>query len=239
MFDKKIKANNYFETVQNVHFHQYGQGSTEFLSIIVLTSTQSFWQNPPSALDLALVPHDRFGEKPQDWQPFAQENIFDLLTEFQQKSTINLMVYFLDLENVENFKAIKKIVKNFRDSIILLADTFSLLLPYNKEIAALYNETNQHMIRGCLFLLDEQYTKAQADFGINQITQVMDDLHDGWQAEFFKTYAHTELAIPDKTHFFRRLANIAYLRGIEEKDTINRYDLENTRFENTPSWGDI
>ena len=88
----EIHAKNYFEKSENVHIHQYNETAKEYLFVVVLTSTQQYWQGV--AENTANIPLGNYGANLQSWKPYQTTTVYDLLEEFSKESKINLQVCY-------------------------------------------------------------------------------------------------------------------------------------------------
>ncbi len=227
--NREITAKNYFEhigTIQTANFF-YAEKETEYLYILVLTSKVSdFLPNTEH------IPMTRYGAKLEEWQAYQHETIYAILEEFKTKSTISLSVYFVDknliAQEIELDEQVEPLTKNFT----LIVDAFSLQFEEIQNIAKLFDSKDQKKVAGCLIPLCSTFSENQAKFAQIQIKKTFVRLSKAWENEFYKSYTHVELDIPNKTHFFRRLANIAYLKGIKEKEMMAKFEAKSQKFNN-------
>ena len=135
---------------------------------------------------------------------------------------------------------IRRQAKGLKDKMALIADPFSLLVKTNCDFAKMFDETAHNNIQACLIPVCKEYTASQVKLAKDNIQATFEDLHYGWEKEFFKSYTHIELDVPDKIHFFRRLSNIAFYRGIADKESVARFEATaHNRFENKSSLNDL
>lgn len=231
-----IHAKHYFEKIEHIavaHFHDYGSSKKDAkLFLLVLTNTKTGWGAAPQQVK-DHIPMRRYGEKLEDWQPYENEKVEQLLQDFHTKSGIPLEVYYFSEELLmqhgeESFEEISGIIEEFTAQFTLIADAFSAY-PASAgfcEILGHFNNTTKENSRGCLFPLCDTYSDKVRNFAQAQVKKTFKHLHKAWHEKFHKAYTHVELDIPNKTHFFRRLANIAYLKGISERDQMPK--LEST-----------
>lgn len=222
---EKIIAKHYFEhiaNIQNANFF-YEEKETEYLYILVLTSKKSDFAN------MENIPLERYSDKLEAWEAYQNESIYRVLEDFKNKSTISLSIYFIDKNIIakEDLDGeIEPLTKNF----VLIADAFSLNFEENQTFAKLFDSKDKNKTYGCLVPLCNTFSENQRSFAKKQIKQTFKRLARAWGSEFYKSYTHTELDIPNKTHFFRRLANIAYLKGIKEKETMKKFEAKSKKF---------
>lgn len=231
MINRQIHAQTYFENIQsvaNLRIYYEGKESTEVLYIIVLTSQKSDFEANEN------IPTARYGNSPKDWMIYSEERIVKVLEDFRQKSTISLSVYFLDKSIIATEPNLEDELEPVTKNFVLIADAFSLSFDENKNIAKLFNTKDQNKIWGCLLPICENLSEKYRIFARKQIEQTFRRLKKGWEDEFYKSYSHVELDIPNKTHFFRRLANIAYAKGISPKETMTTFEAKSDKFKNPP-----
>ncbi|MEM6299607.1 MAG: hypothetical protein AAF740_13040 [Bacteroidota bacterium] len=227
-----IHAKNYLAHLQNlgtVNFFNADYKS-EFLYILVLTAQKADWKTVTSN----DIPKARYGNSLEDWEAYAQQKIKNLLEEFHQSSTINLQVYFVGKSTIATYPDLDDDIEPLTKNLVLVADPFALYLPENQNIAHLFDTKDKAKIRACLFPVCEQLSVNQQGFAYQQREKAFKRLSKCWGREFYKSYTHIELDIPNKIHFFRRLANIAYLRDIEEKETMAHLKLNNKQLFKAP-----
>ncbi|WP_299453228.1 hypothetical protein [uncultured Microscilla sp.] len=232
---REINSQNYFENTENVHIHQHASKFKEYLFVIVLTHTQQYWANNPSVI--VDVPTGNYGNTLKHWKPFGEATISGLLDEFSRLSEINLKVCYLDESCINH--AIRRQAKGLKDRIVLVADPFSLVATNNNQFAKVFDETAHNNIKACLVPLCVTSSTRARGIATNNIKGTFEDLYHGWGQEFFKSYVHIELDVPSKIHFFRRLSNIAFYRGIGDKENLARFEATTQKFENKPSLGDL
>ncbi|MCU0445598.1 MAG: hypothetical protein MUE85_11845 [Microscillaceae bacterium] len=217
------------ESIGTANFYTEKAQPNDFLYLLILTSTRSDWEK----IELENIPFERYADNLESWQVFDNEIIVTILEEFHQLSTINLRAYFIDKqvisqENLED--VIEPLTKNF----ILIIDAFSLLFDENQNFARLFDSKDKNKIGGCIVPIGSENSEKQLIFAKEQVHHTFKRLAVAWQAEFYKSYTHVELDVPNKVHFFRRLANIAYLKGITEKETMTKIELKSTQFKQPP-----
>lgn len=232
---REINSKNYFENVENVQIVEHTARFKEYLFLIVLTHTQQYWEANP--LGVADVPIANYGNELKHWKPFGNENIEALLDEFSRLSEINLKVCYLDDACITS--DIKRQAKGLKDRMVLLADPFALAETKNNQFAKMFDETTAKGVQACLVPLCKTSSDKTRDKATHNIKEVFEDLHHGWEQEFFKSYTHIELDVPDKIHFFRRLSNIAFFRGIGDKESVARFEATTQKFEKKPLLGDL
>ncbi|GEM_PF-4935404 len=224
---KNIQAENYFEhigTIQTANFF-YTERDTEYLYLLVLTSKKADFTNTEN------IPLERYDATLEKWQVYQNQTIYKVLEDFKNKSSISLLVYFVD-KNIIEANDLEDEVEPLTKNFILIADTFSLQFSENQNFARLFDTKDQQKIGGCLIPICIEYAENQRNFAQTQVQQTFKRLTKAWGTEFYKSYAHVELDIPNKTHFFRRLANIAYFKGIKEKETMKKFEAQAKRFQN-------
>jgi hypothetical protein len=225
-----IQAKNYFEhiaSIGTVNFYYQKEEINEFLYILVLTSRKNDWS------DTENIPLERYADELKDWKIYLQDPIHDVLEQFHQKSTINLCIYYMDRHIIQNenlHEEVEPLTKNF----VLIADIFSLQFDENKDFAKLFDSKDKDKVGGCLIPFCGNYSENQRSFAKDLVNKTFNRLAKAWGSEFYKSYTHIELDIPNKTHFFRRLANIAYLKGITEKETMATFEGKSTKFKQPP-----
>lgn len=226
--NRTIQAKNYFENIANINtanFIYEREEKTEFLYLIVLTSLQSDWENT----NAENIPLENYAETLENWKIYQNETIKSILEEFNEKSTINLQVYFLNKTNTIDTDLEDKI-EPLTKNIILVADVFSLQFEENKKIAQLFDTKDKDKIGGCLLPFCEHFSENQTIFAKELKENTFKRLTKAWHSEFYKSYKHVELDVPNKTYFFRRLANIAFLKGITEKETMAILSITEKQF---------
>ncbi|MEM6297922.1 MAG: hypothetical protein AAF740_04445 [Bacteroidota bacterium] len=232
--NRNIQVQNYFEhigTIQNVNF--YGDPQKKFLHVFVLTATRQDWQ----ATSTENVPLERYGDTLSDWQAYEQ-SIKILLEEFCKTSAIGLQIYWVGKSEITDYglDEMEDELEPLTKFLVLVADPFALQLEENRQLLSkCFDTKDKEKIKGCLFLLDQSLPKAQREHATQQRTGTFRKLSKCWGKEFYKSYTHVELDVPNKNHFFRRLANIAYLRGIQENETPGRLKLKNERYQTNSS----
>jgi len=224
-----IQAKNYFEhigAISTANFYFGDEKRTQYLYVLVLTSRKNDWLNENNE----VIPTERYGDSLGEWQIYEREAIAGVLKEFHQQSTINLYVYFIDkniIQNEDLTGEIEPLTKNF----VLVLDAFSLHFAENQTfVNRTFNSKDNKKVGGCLIPFCGQYVERQRTYAKKKLQETFDYLAVAWDKEFYKAYTHIELDIPNKTHFFRRLANIAYHRGIEERETMARFEANSKRF---------
>jgi hypothetical protein len=119
-------------------------------------------------------------------------------------------------------------------NLVLILDPFSLGFDQNKKVAKLFNTKDKDKMKGCLVPICTELEPAQKNLAEQQLQSVLGRVCKGWSTEFYKSYSHVELDVPNKLHFFRRLSNIAYLREIKEKETMVKIELTSEKLEQPP-----
>lgn len=198
----------------------------EKLTIFVLTSTQSDWVGKPE-------PVATYHDTPEDWTPYQTQGIKTLLDDFKGKSKIDIQpLYFSPQSPLDD---VRKFVKNSQEkrAIILIADAFSLQFEVIKEVVQCFDCTNKDDIGGILFPLDGRLPDAQKQEAQMLLQTVLKDITKEWYELFSKSYTHIELQVHDETQFFRRLANIAFYRGISETEAKITLEILNPQLKNT------
>jgi hypothetical protein len=218
--NREITAKNYFEHIENIGTANflYAEKETEYLYLLVLTSKKADFEGVDN------VPRERYGEKLEDWQIYQNETIYEVLEEFKEKSTISLSIYFLDKGLIEMTKDLEDDIEPHTKDFVLIADAFSLDFVENQKIAKLFNSKDRNKVGGFLVPICSEYSDNQSSFARTKVEDTFKRLTKAWGTEFYKSYSHIELDIPNKTHFFRRLANIAYLKGIAEKGSMAKFE---------------
>jgi len=222
--NRDIQAQNYFEhigTIQTANFF-YPEKETEYLYLLVLTSKKSVFEENEN------IPLEKYTEKLEEWQVYQNESIYKVLEEFKNKSTISLSVYFVD-KNIIETEGLDGEVEPLTKNFALIADSFSLQFAENQDFAKLFDSKDQKKIGGCLIPMCDSFQENQINFAKTQIKNTFKRLSKAWGTEFYKSYAHVELDIPNKIHFFRRLANIAYLKGIKEKESMKKFEAKSKK----------
>jgi len=223
--NREITAKNYFEHIENIGTANffYAEKETEYLYLLVLTSKKADFEGVDN------VPRERYGEKLEDWQIYQNETIYEVLEEFKEKSTISLSIYFVGKELIETTEDLEDEIEPHTKNFVLIADAFSLNFEGNQKIAQLFNSKDRNKVGGFLVPICSEYSKNQSNFAEIKVENTYKRLTKAWKTEFHKSYSHIELDIPNKTHFFRRLANIAYLKGITEKESIAKFEAKSTQ----------
>lgn len=224
-----IHAKNYFEHIGSIGVVNFwhSEDAKEYLHLLVLGCLAADWEGDANA-----VPKERYADEVGRWKVYKNKEMNALLEEFNQQSSINLQVYYLCPSQIE--ADIEDQIEPLTKHLVLIADPFSLFLEGNKKIAQLFNTKDKNKIRGCLIPVCAELEAAQQEFARAQRQAVLPRLFKGWSDEFYKSYTHVELDIPNKLHFFRRLSNIAYLREISEKETMARIELNSATLEQPP-----
>lgn len=230
-----LPTQSFFAQMANVSVRSYLQNSKEFVPVVVLTNTLAYWQSVNGS-DAENIPLESYGSTLEVWKPYLQDTIDQLFKEFHQNSGVSLKAYFLDVHQADNLEHIEAEVETNQNQFIVVLDAFALHAHSIQDIARFFDRTNDAFVKGCLIPLHAQHPENQHKFAQNLIQQVFTRLFECWHQHFDKSYLHVELDLPNKIHFFRRLANIAYYRGIKARKKLYR---GNTKHENKPSLNEL
>jgi len=174
------------------------------------------------------IPLERYGQHPKQWRPYNKEAIEEMLKEFATCSEIELEMYYYQQDEITS--KLRESIKALKKKIILIVDPFSLHLKKNEQIAKFFDETNKDFIGGCMIPLCRNYSPEQYACAKTIVKNTFIDLVNSWRTEFCRSYAHAELEIPDKFLFFRRLANLAFYKGVSEKETIATLEVISKKY---------
>jgi len=226
-----VHAQNYFEHIGNIGVVNFGppEATAEHLHLLILGCITENWENCDAVEN---VPVERYGEEVGDWKVYQDEQLKILLEEFNQQSSINLQVYYLCPSDIE--EGMEDQIEPLTKNLILILDPFSLSFDHNRKVAELFNTKDKNKMKGCLVPICTELEAAQKTLAGEQLQSVLSRVYNGWSTEFYKSYSHVELDVPNKLHFFRRLSNIAYLREIKEKETMAKIKLTSKKLEQPP-----
>lgn len=223
---KEITAKNYFEhiaTIQTANFF-YAEKESEYLYLLVLTSKKADFTNTEN------IPLRRYSDTLEEWQVYPNESLQNLLKEFSNRAKVNVQVYYLDNASTEkNNRQVLGNIRKYKDKIIFVVDAFSLSMAQNQDLATQeLDQNNKNALGGLLIPICEHYSKEESTFAKDLAKETLFFVHQEWENELKYSFGHTELEVPNKTHFFRRLINIAfYKKLLSEAGAIPEIEIHN------------
>lgn len=163
------------------------------------------------------VPLQHYGEAPEDWKPYHEEKeILALLEDFQQKSQLNVEVYFIQTSKLKKRER-HKISNELSSRGVLLLDVFGLCHKEKLSFAKLFDkaEIGGFLVPLCSAISATQRAHARKMFDEFNSIDIF------WSETFDKPFMHIDLDIPSKFALFRKLADIAFMHLKPQQELID------------------
>lgn len=185
--------------IQKLHDLAVGK---EVLQVIVIASDEQ--DLPPTD----NCPQERYGATPEDWKPYGNKTIKELLLHFQKESGLDVDIWFVNQWQTTSKDWTIHFQEDTCPHTILIVDAFSLSFQENLTFAQLFNGKD---IGGFLMPVCKEFSQEQKTMCL-QYWQKFHYLETCWDRKYNKPYMHIDLAVPYENLLCRRLADIAFTK---------------------------
>lgn len=200
----------------------YTQHNRKQLHILVLCSTQTEIKQNENLQTISNL----YGEKPENWQPYTNnqitKNITQLLEEYHITTNIVIKVWLLNsFDWADEEEKIDDLRDIWSKKMILITDGVAIFKPENARIKTIFDNEN---IGGFMLPLCEKMNEIAKKYIITQVSTQLNTTYRRFYKSWKTAYFHIELEIPNKDLFFRRLTNLASRMDIMSSASVPEFD---------------